>query len=71
MKFLSRCDEVIFMDEGSVVDQGIHDVLLDRNERYSHLIKTFLQDDSDNAASCETDGSSLDNGFKTNRLELV
>lgn len=34
------------MDGGRIVDQGSHNDLMARNERYSKLIQTFLHKDS-------------------------
>ncbi len=35
------------MDEGRIKDQGPHIVLVDRNEQYSSLIKTFLHENKE------------------------
>lgn len=39
---MSQCDEVVFMDEGRILDQGRHVDLMNRNGRYTTLIHTFL-----------------------------
>lgn len=44
---MSQCDEVVFMDEGKVLDQGSHVDLMNRNGRYTTLIHTFLSQKSD------------------------
>ncbi|XP_057372866.1 ATP-binding cassette sub-family C member 5-like [Daphnia carinata] len=49
LQYLSQCDEVVFMDEGRILDQGRHVDLMNRNGRYTTLIHTFLsQKDEDN-----------------------
>ncbi|XP_046462037.1 ATP-binding cassette sub-family C member 5-like isoform X1 [Daphnia pulex] len=42
LQYLSQCDEVIFMDDGRVLDQGRHVDLMSRSGPYSTLIHTFL-----------------------------
>ena len=44
MQYLSRCDEVVFMEEGHILDQGEHFELMNKNEQYSTLINTFLKE---------------------------
>lgn len=44
MQYLSQCDEVVFMNEGRILDQGSHNDLMNRNEHYSLLIHTFLRE---------------------------
>ena len=46
LQFLSRCDQVIFMERGRVLDQGDHKALMKRNPQYSSLIQTFNRDAS-------------------------
>lgn len=41
LKYLSQCDEVIFMNQGKVMDQGPHNILVNRNEEYASVIRTF------------------------------
>lgn len=47
------------MDQGKVLDQGEHNVLLGRNEQYASLISTFTQEksesDGDEEADCSSD----------------
>ncbi|KAK4005312.1 hypothetical protein OUZ56_007029 [Daphnia magna] len=47
LQYLSQCDEVVFMDEGKVLDQGSHVDLMNRNGRYTTLIHTFLSQKGD------------------------
>lgn len=44
LQFLSLCDEVVFMNDGRILDQGKHTTLMSRNEYYASLIHTFLQE---------------------------
>ena len=43
-QYLSQCDEVVFMDDGRVLDQGRHSDLMNRNGHYASLIHTFLRE---------------------------
>ena len=43
-QYLSQCDEVVFMDDGRVLDQGRHSNLMNRNGHYASLIHTFLRE---------------------------
>ena len=54
---MSQCDEVIFLDQGKVLDQDKHATLLERNEQYASLISTFLQE-NENTSGEETTSSS-------------
>lgn len=51
------------MNEGRIVDQGRHCVLMDRNEQYSHLIKTSLHDDEGNGVNNEDQSTNASNLF--------
>lgn len=57
LQFLSRCDQVIFMERGRVLDQGDHDTLMKRNPQYLSLIQTFNRDaDANDDAGSDTTG---------------
>ena len=60
-QFLSKCDQVIFMERGRIVDQGEHQELMKRNTQYSSLIQTCNLEDQDqeqDAVSVHDDQSS-------------
>nr|QST14989.1 ABCC5 protein [Diaphanosoma celebensis] len=44
LQYLSRCDEVVFMDEGHILDQGEHNELMNRNGQYATLIAAFMKE---------------------------
>ncbi|MEY2406394.1 MAG: ATP-binding cassette, subfamily bacterial [Acidimicrobiaceae bacterium] len=46
---IALADEVIFLDEGRVVDQGAHDELLARQPGYAHLVRAYELDRADRA----------------------
>ncbi|MEY2435889.1 MAG: ATP-binding cassette, subfamily bacterial [Acidimicrobiaceae bacterium] len=46
---IALADEVIFLDEGRVVDQGTHDELLARQPGYAHLVRAYELDRADRA----------------------
>jgi len=61
LQFLSKCDQVIFMERGRIVDQGEHQELMKRNTQYSSLIQTCNLEDQDqeqDAVSVHDDQSS-------------
>ena len=72
IQFLSRCDEVVYMDEGRIKDQGPHTVLIDRNEEYSTLINTFLNvDDDELLGSAVSEDPKENDGAATERLSSL
>ncbi len=36
---VKQCDRILFLDKGTIVEQGSHEVLLEQNGRYAHLWK--------------------------------
>jgi ABC-type multidrug transport system fused ATPase/permease subunit len=46
---IALADEVIFLDEGRVVDHGTHDELLLRQPGYGHLVRAYELDRADRA----------------------
>ena len=44
---IALADEVIFLESGSVSDQGHHSVLMERNENYRELMQSFESDRSE------------------------
>jgi ABC-type multidrug transport system fused ATPase/permease subunit len=46
---IALADEVIFLDEGRVIDQGAHDELLARQPGYAHLVRAYELDRADRA----------------------
>lgn len=63
------------MDEGRIIDQGKHSVLIDRNKQYSHLIKTFAQDDKKKNGNCiankDKNQSSNIKSLNSTRFEIL
>ncbi len=41
---ISLADEVVFLEEGRVADQGTHAELLARNPRYSDLVNAYEEE---------------------------
>jgi ABC-type transport system involved in cytochrome bd biosynthesis fused ATPase/permease subunit len=62
---LSQCDEVVFMDEGRVLDQGRHVDLMSHNGPYSRLIHTFVSQEDNQAKP--TDEEEKDNSRSVSR----
>jgi ABC-type multidrug transport system fused ATPase/permease subunit len=51
---IALADEVIFLDEGRVVDHGTHDDLLARQPGYGHLVRAYELDRADRAGEVTT-----------------
>lgn len=54
---IGLADEVVFLDEGRVVDHGPHDDLLTRNPAYARIVTAYDHDPEDPGAPDAPDGS--------------
>lgn len=41
LEYLSKCDEIIVVDNGRITEQGTHTELLENDSEYARLLKTF------------------------------
>lgn len=68
---MSQCDEVVFMDDGRVLDQGRHVDLMSRSGPYSTLIHTFLSQEKENQQTEEEgieNSRSISGGYKMTQI---
>ncbi|XP_038051020.1 multidrug resistance-associated protein 5-like [Patiria miniata] len=47
LQYLKRCDRIILMKDGRIVEDGTHRELMDNGNEYCNLIKTFHNEDTD------------------------
>ncbi|ESO07545.1 hypothetical protein HELRODRAFT_110482 [Helobdella robusta] len=43
LQLVSRCDEIIYMKHGRIVEMGNHEVMMESNGEYAQLINTFYR----------------------------
>ncbi|XP_024082084.1 multidrug resistance-associated protein 5-like isoform X2 [Cimex lectularius] len=44
IQFLSRCDEIVFMKEGRILERGSHNDLMSKSTEYKILVETYTND---------------------------
>lgn len=63
LQYLEFCDEVVLLDEGEVLEQGDHKLLMKLKGRYAHLIENYQMEEpkeSDDGATQSLDYAEID-----------